>query len=434
METKHNEIYDNEKVKRWYANVGQGSEITADIWRRNLARFCDILNISPDDILEQARDGSLKESFERFRDIMFEKGNKGAYIEKFKQAIRSFTQFNDINYVIKLKIKNSNKNETTEDERVPTREELSKFLLLASPRGKVSISLMAFSGLRPESLGYFRGEDGLILNDIEDLDLKKLAFKNIPAKINIRSSISKTDNRYFTFLNEEGCKYIIDYLKMRIQDGEILTAESPLLGIDTRGAYQINGQVKERKSGHRFLRTSLITREIRQAIRDAECNFRPYVLRAFFATAMDRAEYNGLISHAWRQFFMGHKGDIEFVYSTNKRLLPEQIEEMRKAYLKSSKFLEPAETVTKEDFDNLERTFTSKFLKILGFSDSEIKEMSKLSDDELQEKIKNRGGFNLNNHRQRVISIFDVEKFLEEGWEYVNSLPNDKAIIKFPEH
>ena len=131
---------------------------------------------------------------------------------------------------------------------------------------------------------------------------------------------------------------------------------------------------------------------------------------------------------------MGHKGDIEAVYSTNKRLLPEQIEEMRSAYQRASKFLEPPETVTKEDVEDAVKTFTSKFLKIMGFADSEIKDMVDLSDDELQKRIMEKRGMELNNgHKQKVIPLSDVERFLTDGWEYVNSLPGDKAIIKIPD-
>ena len=436
MEVKdsHKVIYGNEKVNRWYMNNRQGSPISADIWRRNLALYCEVMKTTPDGILEQAKKKKLEENFEKFRDMMLKKGRKGAYIEKFRQVLRSWTSFNKIDYRINLKIKNANKNETTENERVPMREELSKFLLLSAPRGKVSISLMAFSGLRPESLGNYEGNDGLVLGDLEDLDIRSLTFRKMPAKLNIRSSISKADNKYFTFLNEEGCMHILDYLNKRREEREILKPESPLLQIDLRGSYKIINETKERKSGHTFLRTSLITREIRDAIRSANMKFRPYILRAFYATAMDRAEYNGLISHSWRQFLMGHKGDIEAVYSTNKRLLPEQIEEMRSAYQRASKFLEPAETVTKEDVEDAVKVFTNKFLKIMGFSDSEIKDMVDLSDDELQKRIMEKRGMELNNgHKQKVIPLSDVERFLIDGWEYVNSLPGDKAIIKIPD-
>ena len=96
--------------------------------------------------------------------------------------------------------------------------------------------------------------------------------------------------------------------------------------------------------------------------------------------------------------------------------------------------MEPPETVTKEDVEDAVKTFTSKFLKIMGFADSEIKDMVDLSDDELQKRIMEKRGMELNNgHKQKVIPLSDVERFLSDGWEYVNSLPGDKAIIKIPD-
>ena len=116
--------------------------------------------------------------------------------------------FNDVDYRIKIKNPNENVNETTMDERVPTNEELSKILRKVSPRGRVSISLMAFSGLRPETLGSYERDEGLTLGDLEDLDIENLKFTEIQAKVNVRSNLSKARFRYFTFLSGEGCTYI----------------------------------------------------------------------------------------------------------------------------------------------------------------------------------------------------------------------------------
>ena len=46
---------------------------------------------------------------------------------------------------------------------------------------------------------------------------------------------------------------------------------------------------------------------------------------------------------------MGHKGDIEVRYSTNKRLPQDMIGEMRSAYVRASKFLETEEHGIKEE-------------------------------------------------------------------------------------
>ncbi len=103
--------------------------------------------------------------------------------------------------------------------------------------------------------------------------------------------------------------------------GQELSYDSPLLQFDPRG-------IKK----NAFLRTTLVTRDVRDAIYGAGLKMRPYVLRAYFSTALDIAESKGLISHPWRQFIMGHKGDIEARYSTNKRLPPDMIEEIRESY------------------------------------------------------------------------------------------------------
>jgi len=71
--------------------------------------------------------------------------------------------------------------------------------------------------------------------------------------------------------------------------------------------------------------------------------WRPYVLRAYCDTNMIIAEFKGKISHPYLQFIMGHKGDIEARYSTNKGVLsPTMIEDMRKAYRECEPFLSTA--------------------------------------------------------------------------------------------
>ncbi|WP_287954474.1 hypothetical protein [Acidiplasma sp.] len=48
---------------------------------------------------------------------------------------------------------------------------MAKILRKGTSRGRVIIALMAFSGLRPESLGNYEGMDGLRLGDLKELKL-----------------------------------------------------------------------------------------------------------------------------------------------------------------------------------------------------------------------------------------------------------------------
>ena len=65
MEIKenHKRIYENENVHRWYLNSLAGAATTADMMRRNFALYCESTKTDPDLILNQARDGTLKNIF-----------------------------------------------------------------------------------------------------------------------------------------------------------------------------------------------------------------------------------------------------------------------------------------------------------------------------------------------------------------------------------
>ncbi|MEM0136481.1 MAG: site-specific integrase [Thermoplasmatales archaeon] len=392
--------------------------------------YCRVTGTTPEGILDMARDGKLRDNFQDFVIKMMADGRKGAYLAKVKQVIHSWLKFNDVDYKIRINIANERINETTMDERVPTMEELSRILRMGTLRSRVSISLMAFSGLRPEVLGNYEGTDGLTLGDMEEFDIDTMSFSRIPVRINVRNGLSKTRLRYFTFLGQEGCKYMKDYLDARKASGESLTRGSALLGPDPSNM----------QTSHGFLRTQLIGREIRKAIRGTNLTMRPYILRAYFATALDIAESKGLISHPWRQYLMGHKGDIEAVYSTNKRLLPETVEEMRKAYVRVSKFLETEEHGIKED-DLAKQLREASLMTIemalgIKLSDKDKEELLSMNTEDFQKRIgeisdKQRESLKSNGFKNRTISTRELDGFLDKGYELVSFYPRgDKAIVR----
>jgi hypothetical protein len=110
-------------------------------------------------------------------------------------------------------------------------------------------------------------------------------------------------------------------------------------------------------------------------MRGAGFDWRPYVLRCYCDTAFDIAESKGLISHPWRMFFMGHKGDIEARYSTNKaRLPPEMVEDMREHYRKASNLMQTISADSASE-DQMKRAVKEQFLLVAGFSKEEVENM-----------------------------------------------------------
>ncbi|PMP82654.1 MAG: site-specific integrase, partial [Caldisericum exile] len=406
--------------------------ITADNYLRTLGRYCKLTKNTPESILKKAKSGELKHEFIEFVNDLQNQGKNGSYLVLFKKTLNSWLSFNNIDQKLQgIKIRGANLTPTIQDERPPTKEELDKILRNASLRGRAIIGILAFSGIRPESLGNYKGTDGIVLKDIEGLEItdQGINFKIFPAMLKIRATLSKKGNAYFTFLPEQACKYIKDYLDLRIRNGEKLNLESPLIRADPRGSHS---------KATEFISTMFLLRDVKKAIKKSGFSFRPYVMRVYFASAMDIAESKGLISHSWRAFFMGHKGDIEARYSTNKRLPPDVIEQMREAYKRCQKYL--ITELPQVEESNLQELIKKQMLLVAGFKPEEIEKMniSEMSNEEITQKIREKLMGSLkeslvkNAKGQFVINKDKVEDYISKGFEFVADLGNGKIIMKMP--
>ncbi len=426
MQSKYQELLLDEDVRRWYENLRAKSVLTATVALRNLGHYCELVGTTPKGILNKARENEkeFRYEFQDFVRKLEREGKAGSYIARFKKVILSWLKFNDIRLQLTVNISGENETPTIANERVPSKEELARILRKATSRGRVAIAIMAFSGLRPESLGDYEGTDGLRLGDIKDLRISdEIQFDKTPSMVMVKNKLSKARHQYFSFIGEEGTTYIKEYLEERRKQGEELTYDSPLLQFDVRGVKKNN-----------FLRTTLVTRDIREAIEQAGLKMRPYVLRAYFSTALDIAESKGLISHPWRQFIMGHKGDIEARYSTNKRLSPDMIEEMRQSYQKCLKYMETRMSDVSED--NAKLYLQQQLLSAVGYRQDEIDKMdiANINTDDFQKLLRDKvaGAMISNGSKQKLVPMNEIEKLLGEGYEFQAVLPNGKAIMKLP--
>jgi hypothetical protein len=353
---------------------------------------------------------------------MEKNGNAGSYIESTLKAVKSWLNHNGKEVRRKIKIRGARDTPSLKDERIPTREELKRILLSGDKKARVACILVAHSGLRIEVLGNYAGTDGLTVRDLPELKIEgeSIAFPKEPALLTVRRELSKAGHQYFTLLSQEGCEYLKDYLEDRIREGETLTPNSPL----------ITPKLKMKP----FIRANNIGDAIRDAIRTAGFAWRPYVLRSYFDTQLMLAESKGLVLRDYRQFWMGHKGDIEKRYTTNKQRLPESvIEDMREAYNRSQELLQTATTVEASE-EKLAQAFRKQLLLVAGFKQDEVDKMgiSTLNDEQLQDIVRKRllGTSTDDRLKQKAVDIDEVDGYLTQGWEYVATLPNKKVVIK----
>lgn len=432
MRAKYAYLLKDEDVRRWYDNLAAKSIITATVYLRTLGYYCELNRTDPKALLKIAKTKAFRDGFMDFVRGLEREGKAGSYIARFKKVLRSWFSFNGLDVRLKVNISREYETPTIADEKVPSKAELDKVIRMATPRARVAIALMAFSGLRPQSLGNYDGTDGIRLGDFVEAEISDegVKFDKVPAMLVVRKGLSKIRRQYFTFVPEQTITYIKEYLERRIDSGEKLGKDTPLLGFDARG-------VKK----NRFLRTTLVTRDIREAILRAGFRWRPYVLRAYFDTNMIIAESKGKISHPYLQFMMGHKGDIEARYSTNKgRLPPDMIEDMRKSYKECEPFLttvvaevEQTDVVKQAKLEALKSIAKS----LLGIDLLEVKvakerELGKeLSIDEEIELFENEiKKFRENPDPKRIVREDELEGYLAEGWDVQTVLPSGRILIR----
>ena len=436
MPRKKSSKYDNilPDVRRWLDNIERGSPLTAEVALRRLGRACELLKLTPKEVVTRARE-DLKTFQDSLEDLVsrLEQENKAPqYIAGILKNVRSWLRYNDITLTRKIKIRNISATPTIEDEQVPSQEELARIFRNSSSRTRLAETLIAFADLRPESIGNYDGSDGLKLSDLPEVGIEsgQVVFEKIPTMIVVKASLSKTRHKYFTFLSSEGCNYLKEYLEERIRKGEKLNPSSPLVEHE-----RVESATKP------FMLTRKITELIRKAMRKAGVYKRPYVLRAYAETQLIIAESKGKISHPYLQFIAGHKGDIEARYSTNKgRLPPDMIEDMREAYRQCEPLLstiaQPTEQMTIIKEAKIE-ALKSIAKTVFGIDLLEVKtareneENRNLTQDETIELFETE----MKRTREQpdpqiVVEEKLLERYLKEGWQFVSVLPSQKILIR----
>lgn len=418
--SRYKSLLNDSEVRRWYENNARGSVVTADVYLRRLGNFCNAHQTTPKKFAAK----SEKEIYAILLDYvgkLEKEGKAGSYIGSIMRALKSWLSYNDKEIKKKVKIRGAGTTPTLKDERIPTPRELKSIFLSGDKKSRVACALVAHSGLRLESLGTYLGDNGLRIGDFPELSIEggQAEFGEIPTMVIVRQELSKAGHKYVTFLSEEGCDYVKEYLEERIRSGESLSKRSSIL--------------KPKTAAKSFISTTNIGDIIRKAIRKAGFAWRPYVLRSYFDTQLMLAESKGYVLRDYRTLWMGHKGDIEHIYTTNKgRLPPHILDDMREAYRKGQEFLQTKVPEHPKE-EELRRVFRAELLRMAGYGEKEMEDLLEVSEGDFMETIRRRlFEEKMNGNCQRVVLMDEIEDYLGKGWEFITTLPNDKVVVRSP--
>jgi site-specific recombinase XerD len=402
-------------VRRWHENLARGSPSNADVNLRRLAAFTSAMRKRPAD-LPKLTEKTLHTLLLDFIGQEERRNVAGSYVMRTIIGVKSWLAFNGVRVARPIRIRGSDNAPTLRDERVPIQDELRAIFLAGTPRIRAACALIAHSGLRPEVLGNYLGNDGLTLGDFPELRIEKgsVRFDRVPAVVRVRPTLSKNSNGYLSFVSSEGCDYLRQYLELRSRSGEDLTPDSDLIHPD--------------RVAKRFIRTINIGDAIRTAIRAAGFRWRPYVLRHYFDTQLHTAESKGKVAHDFRVYWMGHVGSIDARYTTNKRRLPaELVEEMRSAYQRCEPYLS---TIRTRERDDVRTEVTQVLLDSLGYSEKDLKGIDLSDAKQVRALIQRRVAPSPKN--QALVSVDELPGFLQTGWTFAGSIGADRVLLNPP--
>jgi hypothetical protein len=169
------------------------------------------------------------------------------------------------------------------------------------------------------------------------------------------------------------------------------------------------------------------------------------------------AESNGKMTHSYRQFHMGHSGDMLARYTVNKGKLPEElIEDMRKSFARSEEYLtlrknsgeDPEMTTIKTMvesgvLDIYKPNVRAYLISKLGIEDANQRAAMMMSDAGLKEDeamatvIIGRLGLTMSDinsvkvkNTTKIVSEKELSEYISEGWKIDTPLPSGNIVIK----
>ncbi|MGB6500751.1 MAG: hypothetical protein WBG19_05055 [Thermoplasmata archaeon] len=421
------------EVVRWNRELSLRSKLTADGYVRRLGLFCDTAGLSPGEFVRRARTRpeSVRRLLSDYAIAQAERGRSPAYIRKVLFALRSWLDHNGVEFTRLPKI-GGRDGVTIENERVPSAEDLRRLLGVLSARGRVCALLMAQSGVRPGVLGSIDARDGLRFGDLPEFDLAKLEFGRVPFVVRVRSTRDKTGKGYLTFGGPELAEAILAYVHERVARGETPSSDSPLVGALGSG---VGREGRGPKQAGTFVSTKSITLDLREGIHRSGLAFRPYVLRARFATACLLGEQHGTVTRDVREFWMGHDlGSVQNRYTLGKRLTDETVEAMRAAYEQTLPFL----SVLQAPRTSNEEVY-KVILEMAGLDGAEVAKLGPLNSEIVLEALHRAKEASASADtpgvpgQQKVVDATAAEAWIEKGWRFVAPLNGSKIVIQAPE-
>ena len=407
-----------------YLKRKTGSDTSRMKYLGEFARFLNWHEIkSPEDYLAMGKETCTR-LLQETSDTMNDKGASIHYINTFVSDVSLFLRVNGVKDLDIQRIHQPARYRK-KPEYIPTKEEVFAMAgtcgsSLAGMRDKAMILCMYGSGLRNSTIR------AVLYGDVKaelEAGAEVVKVPVYPEMKKVVPGACKGNIPYFTFLPREAVAAVKLYLKQRVAAYGSIPDSAPLFSTEDtkmeREQRNLNPITKDklRKVVHLAAKRAGVARWK---------DLYPHCLRkaaeSFFrGPTTDEVR----LDVKTQEFLMGHilPGSQDPYFDKTKA------EELRERY---SRLVFRPEAAF--DRRRVLGTMNRQFLKLANYTDEEIQalgDLAELTDPKLQDLVRRKQGLPAAG-RQKVVPLSELERHINEGWEYVTTFNGDRAIVKLP--
>lgn len=408
------------QLRQFLEKVGRrGSAKSVDNATTGMVVFCSFLKMLPDEIAPYVKKHSVYSVLDDYVGWMVNECKFAPNsLRNHISVVKKFLALNDVeinNDKLRVKVDFPRYYSVTAD-RAPTPDELRKVLMHTNARGKSLITMLASSGMR--------------IGELLSLRVKDVDFDKNPVTVHLKAEVTKDRQARYCFTSDESVTFLRAYLGDRISQKDACLFQGRHQGVNQEGKVYPRGEWENEPMSYWTADIIFSTALKHAGLEEKDDKGRDVIhihcLRKFF--------FSQLVPSLGREVveaLMGHKRFLDAAY---QRFTPEQMGEF---YLKGMNAVTIMLMKQGMDEKAVVATFYRQYLSMAGYTDSEIDGMGNLSSytsDQVRElsRQKSMKSLGLNGNHQKVVPINEVKQWIEQGWDFVTTLPDSEAIVRLP--
>ncbi len=397
------------ELQVYLKRVGRrGSENSVKNAANELTIFCSYLEMLPKDAVEYVSKKGPYKVLDDYIEWMVDDCKLAPNsIKDYLSGIVKFLRFKDLeisNEKMRSKLDLPRIYTLTQD-KAPSIDELRRILTNTNGRGKSLITLLASSGMR--------------VGEALSLRVKDLDFTKSLTTIRLRAEVTKAKTARYCFLSNEATTFLREFLGGRIDDPSAYLFLTSSRGVE----HDVGNFPMSYWNARAIFSTALAAAGLDEKDDYGRAVLHLHCLRKFF--------FSQLLPTLGREVVEALMGHTKFLDSAYRRFTEDQMQDFY------TKGIDQVTIMLKDEKKvNVREELVRELLKISGFKTDEVEsmELSSLESADIQQMVREKllGAMTNNGNKQKVIPVEQVKVALGEGWEYVDQLPNNEAIVKLP--